>query len=274
MVTDITGQAGNGRIRAAAPLNIEEIEEIFAAHIVEETRLEFDAKSQGVRARRVRAIDQIILADAPTKIVDTEAAEILLCAGIEDLGLDVLPWSKQQLALRARSTHLHETLGSPWPDLSDPALQKAASNWLQPYLSGVTTISKITSDMLDGALSALLPWKMRSEIDALLPSHFLAPTGSRIAINYTHETAPAIEVRVQEVFGLTKHPTIANGQVPLLVILLSPAHRPIQLTQDLPGFWRGSWAAVAKEMKGRYPRHFWPDDPAGATATSRAKPRG
>ena len=115
---------------------------------------------------------------------------------------------------------------------------------------------------------------MRSQIDALLPSHFQAPTGSRFAINYAHETAPAIEVRVQELFGRTKHPTIINGQMPLLVILLSPAHRPIQITQDLPGFWRGSWAAVAKDLRGRYPRHFWPDNAAGAKATSRAKPSG
>lgn len=274
VVTDITGSAANGRIRAAAPIDIAEIEETFASHIAEETRLNFDLESLSIRARRVRSIDQVVLADTSAKIGDTEAATALLCAGIEELGLDVLPWSKQQLALRARSSYLRETFGAPWPDLSDKALQKEVSTWLLPYLAGVTAVSNITKDILEGALSALLPWDLRSQIDGLLPSHFQAPTGSRLAIDYGHETAPAIKVRVQELFGLNTHPTVMGGKTPLLVILLSPANRPIQMTRDLPGFWRGSWANVAKEMRGRYPRHFWPDDPAVAQATSRAKPRG
>lgn len=274
VVTDISGQAANGRIRAAAAIDIQEIEEVFSAHIFEETRLEFDRGSMSVRARRVRAVGQVILADTFAKVEDTEAAAEMLCSGVGELGLDILPWTKGQLALRMRTSYLHDALGAPWPDLSDRALQEGVSNWLLPYLAGVTAVSKITPDMLEGALSALLPWDLRSQIDDLLPSHFQAPTGSRFPINYAHETAPAIEVRVQELFGLTRHPTIMGGKTPLLVILLSPAHRPIQMTRDLPGFWRGSWAAVAKDMKGRYPRHFWPEDPAAAEATSRAKPRG
>lgn len=271
VVTDITGQAANGRIRAAARIDIDEIEEIFSNHIVEETRFDFDVGSRSVRARRVRAINRVVLADAPTKIVDFDAATTMLCEGIEKIGLDVLPWSKPQIGLRARATYLHETLGAPWPNLSNTALQDTVSNWLQPYLSEATSIAKITGDMLENALSVLLPWNMRSQMDVLLPSHFQAPTGSRIRIDYAHETAPAIEARVQELFGLTSHPTIANGKMPLLIILLSPARRPIQMTQDLPSFWQGSWADVAKDLKGRYPRHFWPDAPATAKATSRTK---
>ncbi len=274
VVTDITGQAANGRIRAAAAIDIQEIEAGFGPHITEETRLEFDRTSASVRARRVRAIGQVILAEATAKVDDMDAAAELLCGGIEDLGLDVLPWSKGQLALRSRVTYLHENLGEPWPDLSDRALQDDVESWLLPCLSGVTAIAKITPDMLEGALATLLPWELRSQVDDLLPSHFEAPTGSRIPINYGHETGPAIEVRVQELFGLTKHPAIMGGKIPLLLILLSPAHRPIQMTRDLPGFWQGSWAAVAKDMKGRYPRHFWPEDPSVAAATARAKPRG
>jgi len=274
VVTDITGSASQGRIRAGAPIDRDDIEDTFAGHIVEETRFEFDSASRSVRARRVRATGQVILAETPAKITDTDAAAELLCLGLEELGLDALPWTKKQLALRTRSSYLNATLGAPWPDLSDSVLQKDVSTWLQPYLSGVTAVSKITADMLEGALSGLLPWDLRSQVDLMLPSHFQAPTGSRLAIDYGHETAPAIEVRVQELFGLTEHPTIAGGKIPLLVILLSPAHRPIQMTQDLPGFWRGSWADVAKEMKGRYPRHFWPDNPAAAEATARAKPKG
>jgi ATP-dependent helicase HrpB len=273
VVTDISGQAANGRIRAAAPITAEEIEESFSAHIVEETRMAFDRASRSVRARRVRAIGQVILADASAKIEDTDAAAGLLCTGIGELGVDALPWSRQQLALRKRVTYLREVLGPPWPDLGDRALQADVAHWLLPCLCGATALSHITADMLEGALSALLPWDLRTQIDGLLPSHFQAPTGSRIPIDYAHETAPAIAVRVQELFGLTEHPTIMDGKTPLLVILLSPAHRPIQMTRDLPGFWRGSWAAVARDMKGRYPRHFWPEDPAGAEATARAKPR-
>lgn len=196
----------------------------------------------------------------------------MLCLGIQQLGVESLPWTKAQKAMRGRATYLHTTLGAPWPDLSDLALQDDVTSWLAPYLSGVISISRIEPQMLDNALMGLLPWNLRNQMDQLLPSHFEAPTGSRIAIDYGHETAPAIEVRVQELFGLTKHPAIADGKIPLLVILLSPAHRPIQMTQDLPGFWRGSWADVAKDLKGRYPRHFWPDDPVAAMPTSRAKP--
>jgi ATP-dependent helicase HrpB len=123
-------------------------------------------------------------------------------------------------------------------------------------------------------LSELLPYALRAEIDRALPSHFEAPTGSRIAIDYGAEGGPAIELRVQELYGLDRHPSIANGRIPLTLVLLSPAHRPIQTTRDLPGFWRGSWKDVAKDMRGRYPRHLWPDDPASAVATTRAKPRG
>lgn len=271
IITDITGQAAKGRIRSAVPINMDEIEESFSGHITEETRLEFDPRSRSVRARHVRAINQVILREASIKAEDTSAVTDMLCSGVAGLGLHILPWSKAQKTLRARSTYLHETLGASWPDLSDAALQKDVSHWLSPYVSGVTAVSDITTDMLEAALSALLPWTMRSQIDTLLPSHFQAPTGSRFTINYAHKTGPAIEVRVQELFGLTKHPAIINGKVPLVVILLSPAHRPIQITQDLPGFWRGSWAEVARDLKGRYPRHFWPDDPANAKATARTK---
>jgi len=119
-----------------------------------------------------------------------------------------------------------------------------------------------------------LPWGRRREIDRLLPSHFAAPSGSHLPIDYGAENGPALEVRVQELFGMDRHPSVAGGKVPLLLVLLSPAHRPIQTTRDLPGFWRGSWKDVAKDLKGRYPRHYWPENPLEAAATARAKPRG
>ncbi len=273
VVTDITGQAANGRIRAAASIDLEEIEDAFAGHIVEEQRVEFDTASRSVRARRVRALNQVVLADAPAKIDDPEEAAQQLCAGITELGVDILPWSKAQTALRGRVNYLHQTLGDPWPDLSDGALNADVACWLAPFIAGVAAISKIDAQMLEDALAVLLPWNLRHQMDQLLPTHFEAPTGSRVLINYAHETAPAIEIRVQELFGLTQHPAVADGQIPLLVILLSPAHRPIQMTKDLPGFWRGSWLDVAKDLKGRYPKHYWPDDPIAAAPTARAKPR-
>ena len=273
VVTDITGQAANGRIRAAASIDLEEIEDAFAGHIVEEQRIEFDTASRSVRARRVRALNQVILADAPAKIDDLDAAAQQLCAGIAELGVDILPWSKPQTALCGRANYLHQTLGDPWPDLSDSALNADVAGWLAPFISGVAAISKIDAQMLEDALAVLLPWNLRHQMDQLLPTHFQAPTGSRVPINYAHETAPAIEIRVQELFGLTQHPAVADGQIPLLVILLSPAQRPIQMTKDLPGFWRGSWLDVAKDLKGRYPKHYWPDDPIAAAPTARAKPR-
>ena len=175
--------------------------------------------------------------------------------------------------MRARATYLHQTLGAPWPDLSQGALAQNP-DWLAPHIIGETRLSAITADHLGAALDTLLPWNERREIDALLPSHFNAPSGSHLPIDYAAENGPALEVRVQELFGLDRHPSVANGKIALLLILLSPAHRPIQTTRDLPGFWRGSWKDVAKDLKGRYPRHFWPEDPITAVATARAKPRG
>jgi len=168
-----------------------------------------------------------------------------------------LPWSKDQRALVARARYLN-------PDFV------IAPAELGPHLLGKTALSSVGADDLE----PLLPYSLRAEIDRALPSHFHAPSGSRVPIDYAAENGPALEIRVQELYGLDKHPSVANGRIPLLLVLLSPAHRPIQTTRDLPGFWRGSWKDVAKDMRGRYPRHLWPDDPASAQATSRAKPRG
>src|SRR5690606_22184153 len=146
--------------------------------------------------------------------------------------------------------------------------------WLAPVLAGKTALAEVTTEDLGMALEGVLPWARRQEIERLLPSHFEAPSGSRLPIAYGVENGPALEVRVQELFGMDRHPSVAGGRVPLLLVLLSPAHRPIQTTRDLPGFWRGSWQAVARDLRGRYPRHPWPDDPLAAPPTSCAKPRG
>ena len=253
VATEITGASATGRIRAAAALTRDDIEELFAARIATETTLHWDEPSASVRARRRRRYGAQILADDPIPPPDPEAAAALLADRIADR----LPWSKEQRALIARARYLD-------PDFAIPRSAIAAQ------LHGRASLAEITAADLD----PLLPYSLRAEIDRQLPSHFDAPSGSHVPIDYAAENGPALEIRVQELYGLDRHPSVANGRIPLLLVLLSPAHRPIQTTRDLPGFWRGSWKDVAKDMRGRYPRHLWPDDPASAQATSRAKPRG
>jgi ATP-dependent helicase HrpB len=176
--------------------------------------------------------------------------------------------------LRERVMFLRRAEGAEWPDLSDAALATTVSDWLEPILLFKTSLVDVQPDELDTAFSVLLPWALKRRLDAEAPTHFVAPSGSSVPIDYAAEGGPKLSIRVQELFGLDRHPTIAGGRVALLVELLSPARRPVQVTRDLPGFWRGSYAAVKAEMKGRYPRHPWPDDPLAAPATRRAKPRG
>lgn len=273
VVTDITGAAATGRIRAAAAIDRATIEELFADEIVDEVAMAFDRASRSVRARRVRRLGALRLDEAPVAIADPLKAAEALAVGIAEIGIGALPWTKEQKALRERASYLRATLGDEWPDLSDAGLA-ADMGWLVPSIMGRTALAEIGADDLAGALEGLLPWARRQEIERLLPSHFDAPSGSHLPIDYGAENGPALEVRVQELFGMDKHPSVAGGKVPLLLVLLSPAHRPIQTTRDLPGFWRGSWKDVAKDLKGRYPRHYWPDNPLEAAATARAKPRG
>jgi ATP-dependent helicase HrpB len=274
VVADITGAAATGRIRAAAAIERSTIEELFADRILDETSMSFDPATASIRARRIRRLDAIRLDEAAIAIDDPARAADLLAAGIAGTGIGNLPWSKEQKALRARATYLRRLLGEDWPDLSDEALAQDAKVWLAPHIHGSASLREISAENLGHALDILLPWAKRQEMEGLLPSHFDAPSGSRLPIDYEAENGPALEVRVQELFGLDRHPSVAGGKVPLLLVLLSPAHRPIQTTRDLPGFWRGSWKEVAKDLKGRYPKHFWPTDPAAARATARAKPRG
>ena len=161
-----------------------------------------------------------------------------------------------------------------WPDLSDDALAAQREAWLVPALYDKTALKEFSAGDLSEALMTLLPWEMRARLEREAPTHFEAPTGTVLAIDYEAEQGPTIAVRLQELFGLNTHPSIAKGKIPLVLELLSPAHRPVQVTRDLPGFWRGSYAAVRSDLRGRYPRHPWPEDPASAMPTRRVKPRG
>ncbi|MFL5155168.1 MAG: ATP-dependent helicase HrpB [Microvirga sp.] len=273
-IAEIAGAAASARILAAAALSAAEVEEVVGPQIVEAEEVSFDRAARALRARAVRRLGAITLAERPLPALATEEAARALARGVAALGLDALPWSKALAQWRERVMFLRRAEGEEWPELSDDALAATIEDWLAPHLVGKAGLADIGPDDLAEALRALLPWSLRARLDAEAPTHVEVPTGSRIAIDYGAEEGPVLAVRVQELFGLGQHPTIAAGRVPLVLHLLSPAQRPIQITRDLPGFWRGSWAAVRADMRGQYPKHPWPEDPLNAEPTRRAKPRG
>jgi ATP-dependent helicase HrpB len=273
-VAELTGTAAQGRILLAASITLDEIETRFLDRIESREEIAFDPGSASLRGRRSRRLGAITLSDRPMRIETTDETARTLADGIARLGVDKLPWTKALQQWRERIAFLRHAEGDEWPDLSDAALAASAAEWLEPVLQFKTALSEISSDELETALSILLPWNLERRLDAEAPTHFAAPSGSSVPIDYGAEEGPKLAIRVQELFGLDRHPSIAAGKVPLVLELLSPAQRPVQVTRDLPGFWRGSYAAVKAEMRGRYPRHPWPDDPLKAPATRRAKPRG
>jgi ATP-dependent helicase HrpB len=272
-VAELAGTAAQGRILSAAPIALAEIEQRFSDRIEAREEIAFDAASASLRGRRSRRLGAIALSDQPTPVAADDDTAQKLTAGIASLGMHRLPWTKSLQQWRDRVMFLRTSEGEDWPDLSDTALAQSVNAWLAPALAAKTTLGDITADELNTAVRALLPWPLQRRLETEAPTHFAAPTGSQVPIDYEAEGGPKIAIRVQELFGLDRHPTIAGGKVPLLIELLSPAHRPVQMTRDLPGFWRGSYAAVRAEMRGRYPKHPWPDDPIAAPATRRAKPR-
>ncbi|MGJ4973210.1 MULTISPECIES: ATP-dependent helicase HrpB [unclassified Bradyrhizobium] len=273
-VGELTGTAASGRILLAAPLAIEDIERHFAAHIEARDEVSFDQNAMALRARRRRKLYAITMADAPVALTPSEETARIFAEGICAAGLDRLPWSKAARQWRDRVTFLRKAEGDSWPDLSEAGLAERREDWLVPLLADKTSLKDISPGDVSDAVMALLPWDLRARLDREAPTHFEAPTGTMLAIDYEAEQGPTIAVRLQELFGLNVHPSIARGAVPLVLELLSPAQRPVQVTRDLPGFWRGSYAAVRTDLRGRYPRHPWPDDPAHAEPTRRAKPRG
>lgn len=273
-VGELTGTAANGRILLAAPLSQAEIETRFADHIENADEITFDRASTSLRGRRKRTLHAITLSEAPLTVSASEHAARILADGIATLGLDRLPWSKALQQWRGRVMFLRASEGDVWPDLSDQVLIDTREVWLVPALFGKTSLKEFSAGDLSDAIMNLLPWDQRARLDKEAPTHFEAPTGTMLAIDYEAEQGPTIAVRLQELFGLGAHPSVARGKVPLVLELLSPAQRPVQVTRDLPGFWRGSYQDVRSDLRGRYPRHPWPDDPATAVPTRRAKPRG
>jgi ATP-dependent helicase HrpB len=272
-IGEIAGRAASARILTAASLTLEDIERIAGASIETADELSFDRASASLRARRRRRLGAVILAEQTLAVPQNDEAALALASGVLSLGLARLPWTRPLKQRRDRVTFLRRAEGEAWPDLSDEALA-ADPGWLAPFLAGKTKLDEIGADDLASALDAALPWDLARRLADEAPTHFQAPTGTQAPIDYEAEGGPAIALRVQELFGLSEHPSLAGGRIPLTLHLLSPANRPVQITRDLPGFWRGSWAAVRSDLRGRYPRHFWPEDPAAAAPTARAKPRG
>jgi len=273
-VAELTGAAAQSRILLAAPISLVEIETRFAHHIVSREEVSVDPATLSLRGRNSRRLGAVTLAEQIVQVTPGEESAAKLAEAVASQGLRKLPLTRALDQWRDRVMFLLRAEGGDWPDLSDAALAASAKEWLAPLLLDKTSLSALGADELTAALHAMLPWELRRRLEVEAPTHFEAPTGTRVAIDYEAEAGPSIAIRVQELFGLDRHPAIAGGKVPLVVELLSPAQRPVQVTRDLPGFWRGSYQAVKTEMKGRYPRHPWPDDPLVAPPTRRAKPRG
>jgi ATP-dependent helicase HrpB len=271
-VAELGGGEARDRILLAAELDPAELRTAFSDRLTREARLEPDAAGR-LRAKEVVALDRLVLEERLIANPDPSLIVQALLGEVRRRGLLVLPWGPAAKALRARAAFL-AAHGADGPDLSDPALMAGLETWLGPALAGKSALAQLADAELEAALRTLVPYEAQRLLDREAPARFEAPTGSRLAIDYAAEGGPRVDVRVQELYGLAAHPAIAGGRVPLTLALLSPAHRPIQLTKDLPGFWRGAWSEVRKEMRGRYPKHVWPEDPANAQPTTRAKPRG
>lgn len=271
-VADIQGKAASGRIALAAPLSQPDIEDLFADRIedVDEVTLEKNGK---LKARRVRRYQSVVLDSRIISAPDPAAITAALLAEVRRKGIDRLPFSKEQMHLRGRVAFVRASGQTDLPDLTDSHLAETLDSWLGPFLAGATSLDDIDAETLGNALAMLLPFDAKARLDEAAPSHFTAPTGSKLPIDYGAENGPTLSVRVQELFGLGTHPSVCHGKLPLTLELLSPAHRPIQITRDLPGFWSGSWADVKADMRGRYPKHPWPDEPLNAEATRRTKVR-
>jgi ATP-dependent helicase HrpB len=275
-VADLDGAKREARIFLAAPLTLAEIEEDFADTIEISESIAWDSREEAVLARRQRRLGELVLKDEPLPDPGGARTAQAFCQGVRELGLAVLPWTRELENFRARVEFLRrfEPEGSGWPDLSDDALLASLEDWLAPFLTGLTRRAHLKRLDLGSALRSPLPWDRQRDLEEAAPTHVTVPSGSRIPLDYTGGDVPVLAVRLQEMFGLAETPKLAHGRVPLVLHLLSPAHRPMQVTSDLASFWANTYRHVRADLKGKYPKHYWPDDPLEAEPTSRAKRRG
>ena len=273
VAAELDDQRPESRIFLAAPVALEDVLTELGTQVTEERVVEWDEQTQTVVARVRQRLGALVLRDAPLPQPEPEEIAGALLTALARAGIAALPWSDAARRLRERLAFVH-ALDAAWPDVSDTALAASLAHWLGPHLVGLRRRDEVARLDLGAALLGLLDWEQRRRLDELAPTHVVVPSGSRIPIDYGEPASPVLAVRLQEVFGLTETPRVGGGRVPVTMHLLSPAHRPVQVTRDLAGFWRTSYFDVRKDMKGRYPKHYWPDDPLAAEPTRRAKPRG
>lgn len=273
VAAELDDQGIESRIFLAAPLEEGDLERHAGEEIEDEILIAWDRGAQAVRARRRRRLGALILKETQQATPSPEETVAALLEGIETEGLDILPWTKTASQLLQRLRFMHHSLPEEWPDVSADALLGTLSDWLAPHIYGMRSRADLQSLHLTDILLAMLSWDQRRELDETAPTHIVVPSGSRIPVDYSDPEAPLLAVRLQEMFGLQETPRIARGRVPLTLHLLSPAHRPVQVTRDLASFWRNAYFEVKKDQKGRYPKHYWPDDPLEALPTNRTRPR-
>ena len=264
-VADIQGAASGARIISAAAIDFAEIEALYGDRISSGAHVTFDAATGGVRTESGRRLGAITLSKGQDVKADPEAISVAMLQGVREHGLGLIPWPEGTSRLRERAG---------WagvPGLSEAELARSLDLWLAPLLAGKRRLAEIDPGALHNAMQGLIGWDELQVIERLAPPHFTSPAGTTHPIDYSADGGPTVELRVQALFGLAEHPTIGPNRTPLVLSLTSPAGRPIQTTRDLPGFWKGSWADVAKEMRGRYPKHNWPDDPTAAAASLKTK---
>jgi len=269
-VGEVAGHASGARILSAAAIDEQAVLELFGGRVETRHDGDFDPATGSVTPTRSRRLGAIRLTSGADPKPDQAAIEAALLEGVREHGLALLPWDERALQLRHRASFAHR-IEPEIPALDDGTLLDRAEEWLTPLLSGKRRLGDVASHAMLSALEALLGYDAVRRVNRLAPAEFVSPAGSRHLIDYSASAGPTVEVRAQALFGLSQHPTVANGQVPLVLAITSPAGRPIQTTRDLAGFWTGSWRGVAKDMRGRYPRHPWPDDPASAAPTLRSK---
>ncbi|MES2919529.1 MAG: ATP-dependent helicase HrpB [Pseudomonadota bacterium] len=274
VVAESDGKAREARIFLAAPVSAAALEETLGAAIRDEEFVEWDAQAQCVLARRQRRLGALVLEDRALAKAEPEKVKAAFCAGLRQAGLEKLPWTPELRQWQARVQLMHGLEPAQWPDVSDAALAESLLVWAGPYLDGLTRFSHLEKFALRDALQGLLEWAQQQRLDQELPLRLSVPTGSSVSIDYTTDHDPVLSVKLQEMFGLTQTPRLAGGRVPLTIHLLSPAQRPVAVTQDLASFWANAYVEVRKDLRGRYPRHPWPEDPLTAVAQRGVKKRG
>jgi ATP-dependent helicase HrpB len=274
---DLEDREREARIQLAVPLEREALETHFGPQLERRTEIAWSEREEAVVARESVRLDALVLEERSLGAISPDVARAALLAGVSRLGLQVLPWTREARELQARMQFVRGLLGesageASWPAVDDAALTAGLSGWLAPWVEGMTRREHLTRVPLLDALRALLSWPQQQQLEAWAPTHFTVPSGTRARIDYLDESAPLVAVRLQEVFGLEQTPRIGGGRVPLTFKLLSPAQRPVQITRDLASFWRGAYAEVRKDLRGRYPKHYWPENPLTAEPTHRARP--